>query len=160
MFQAGVVKKGQRIFWNSGCAAMGYDLPAAIGACLANNKKPVYCITGDGSIMMNLQELQTIKHYKLPIKIFILNNGGYRSLEMTQENYFKGDYIGCNKKSGVSFPKWKRIAEAFELRYYNYKDMPYQDITLENLRYNPSAFICEVEIGNAYTINPKWTNSL
>ena len=73
LFQAGIIKKDQRIFWNSGDASMGYDLPAAIGACFANDKKDVICLAGDGSIMMNLQELQTIKHYNLPIKIFVLN---------------------------------------------------------------------------------------
>ncbi len=112
MFQAGIVKKGQRIFWNSGCAAMGYCLPAAIGACIASGRE-VICITGDGSIMMNLQELQTIKHYKLPIKIYVLNNNGYRSLEQTQTNYFKGDFIGCNPQSGVSFPDFNKLAEVF-----------------------------------------------
>ncbi len=112
MFQAGIVKKGQRIFWNSGCASMGYDLPASIGACVASGK-PVICITGDGSIMMNLQELQTIVHYKLPIKIYVLNNNGYRSLEQTQTNYFKGDFIGCNPQSGVSFPDFNKLAEVF-----------------------------------------------
>ncbi len=154
MFQAGIVKKGQRIFWNSGTAAMGYDLPAAIGACLANNNQPVYCITGDGSIMMNLQELQTIKHYGLPIKIFVLNNSGYRSLEMTQENYFKGDYIGCNKQSGVSFPEWKKVAETFDLKYYN----GYEE--LSQMIYYPYSLLCEISIGNSYIINPKFTNSL
>lgn len=112
MFQAGIVKKGQRIFWNSGCSAMGYDLPAAIGACIASGK-PVICITGDGSIMMNLQELQTIKHYKLPIKIYVLNNNGYRSIELTQTNYFDGDFIGCNSQSGVSFPDFNKLGEVF-----------------------------------------------
>lgn len=154
MFQAGIVKKGQRIFWNSGTAAMGYDLPAAIGACFANNKRPVYCITGDGSIMMNLQELQTIEHYDLPIKIFVLNNAGYRSLEMTQENYFKSDYIGCNKQSGVSFPEWKKVARTFNLKYYN----GYEE--LEQMIYSPYSLLCEVSIGNSYIINPKFTNSL
>ncbi len=112
MFQAGIVKKGQRYIWNSGCAAMGYDLPAAIGAAVASGK-PVICITGDGSIMMNLQELQTISHYKLPIKIYILDNKGYRSLELTQTNYFEKDFIGCNKDSGVSFPDFNKLAEVF-----------------------------------------------
>ena len=135
MFQAGIVKRGQRIFWNSGCSAMGYDLPAAIGACFASGKE-VICITGDGSIMMNLQELQTIKHYNLPIKIYILNNNGYRSLELTQTNYFNSDFIGCNPQSGVSFPDFKKLGEVFGV-----------DITV-------------VDIGNDYVFSPKFTNSL
>ena len=135
MFQAGIVKKGQRIFWNSGCAAMGYGLPASIGACLASGRT-VICITGDGSIMLNLQELQTIRHYKLPIKIYILSNSGYRSLELTQLKYFDGDFIGCNKESGVSFPDFKKLAEVFGV-----------DITV-------------VDIGNEYVFAPKFTDSL
>ena len=153
MFQAGIVKKGQRIFWNSGCAAMGYDLPAAIGACFASGRE-VYCITGDGSIQMNLQELQTIKHHQLPIKIFVLNNGGYRSLEMTQDKYFKGDYIGCNKQSGISFPDFEKVAELYDLKYYNGYER------LEEMIYYPGSLLCEVHIGNSYIINPKFTNSL
>ena len=109
MHQAGIVKKGQRIFWNSGTASMGYALPAAIGACFASGRE-VICIEGDGSLMMNLQELQTIKHYNLPIKLFILNNGGYHSIQETQENYFNSDYIGCTKED-VSFPDFKRLSD-------------------------------------------------
>ena len=99
----GKVKTGQRFIWNSGCASMGYALPASIGACLAVNRD-VICITGDGSIQMNLQELQTIKHHNLPVKIFILNNHGYSSIKLTQTNFFDGDFIGCNEASGISFP--------------------------------------------------------
>jgi len=153
MFQAGIVKKGQRIFWNSGCAAMGYDLPASIGACFASGRE-VYCITGDGSIQMNLQELQTIKYHNLPIKIFVLNNNGYRSLEMTQDNYFKGDYIGCNEQSGISFPSFEGLAELYDLKYYNGYER------LEEMIYYPGGLLCEVGIGNSYIINPKFTNSL
>src|SRR4029078_10420435 len=73
-FQAAYIRKGQRLYTNSGCASMGYDLPAAIGACFAADRKRVVCIAGDGSIQMNLQELQTIVTHGLPIKIFVLNN--------------------------------------------------------------------------------------
>lgn len=145
MFQAGIVKKGQRIFWNSGTAAMGYDLPAAIGAHFACGRE-VYCITGDGSIQMNLQELQTIKHHNLPIKIFVLNNGGYRSLELTQENYFKSDYIGCNNQSGISFPDFKKVADLYGLKYYNGYEK------LDEILYYPYGLLCEVHIGNSYKI--------
>jgi len=151
MFQAGIVKNGQRIFWNSGCASMGYDLPAAIGACFANGKKEVICITGDGSIQMNIQELQTISHHNLPIKIFVLNNGGYRSIEMTQQNYFNSDFIGCNAASGVSFPDFAKIAFAYDIKYFHGTEA-----IREVLDYKGSA-LCEVEIGNDYIIEPKWT---
>ncbi|MFH1620274.1 MAG: thiamine pyrophosphate-binding protein [bacterium] len=115
LFQAGIVKKGQRIFWNSGCASMGYDLPAAIGACFGSGKKEVVCLAGDGSIMMNLQELATVLHYKLPVKIFVLNNEGYISIKQTQENFFESRYVACDSKSGVGFPDFVKVAGAFGL---------------------------------------------
>ena len=87
LFQAGAVK-GQRILMNSGNASMGYDLPCAIGACVASNRTNTVCLAGDGSIMMNLQELQTIKQHNLPIKIFGFNNSGYISIKQTQSKFF------------------------------------------------------------------------
>src|SRR3989344_4688364 len=117
LFQAGIVKKGQRIFWNSGCAAMGYDLPASIGAALARNQD-VICLAGDGSIQMNLQELQTVKHYNLPVKIFVLNNQGYHSIRMTQMTFFDGNFIGCNAECGVSFPDNSKLADLYGLKYF------------------------------------------
>ncbi|MCP4648786.1 MAG: hypothetical protein GY853_01720 [PVC group bacterium] len=116
MFQEGVVKKGQRIFWNSGCAAMGYALPAAIGAHYASGKE-VICIEGDGSLMFNLQELQTIDHHELPIKLFVFNNGGYHSIKETQDVFFKGDYHG-SALGDVSFPDWEEVAETFNFPYF------------------------------------------
>jgi acetolactate synthase-1/2/3 large subunit len=101
-FQTARLKPGQRLWTNSGCATMGYDLPAAIGACMGSGGKPIVCLAGDGSIMMNLQELQTIAGNKLPIKIFILNNNGYVSIFQTHRNFFNGVEIGGGPKSGVS----------------------------------------------------------
>jgi acetolactate synthase-1/2/3 large subunit len=112
-FQAATLQKGQRLFSNSGCASMGHDLPAAIGAAVAHGKR-VICLAGDGSIMMNLQELQTVAHYRLPIVIFVLNNGGYLSIRTTQANFF-GQLIGEGEQSGVSFPNFVKLAEAHGL---------------------------------------------
>lgn len=116
-FQVANLKPGQRLFTNSGCASMGYDLPAAIGACKAAGGQPVVCLAGDGSIMMNLQELQTISGNRLPVKIFILNNKGYVSIFQTQRNFFKGDEVGAGPNSGVSLPSFERLSAAFELPY-------------------------------------------
>ena len=116
-FQTAELKPGQRLWTNSGCAAMGYDLPGAIGACKASGNKPVVCLAGDGSIMMNLQELQTIVGNKLPIKIFILNNSGYVSIFQSQRNFFAGVEVGGGPKSGVTFPDFGRLSEAFGLPY-------------------------------------------
>lgn len=116
-FQAAVVKPGQRLFHNSGCASMGYELPAAIGAFHATNN-PIKCIAGDGSIMMNLQELAVIGGYKYPIGIYLLNNKGYHSIRQTQNNYFPGNLIGCGVESGLPFPDFQSLCEAFGLAYF------------------------------------------
>ena len=113
------LKDGQRFIFNSGCASMGYDLPASIGACFAKDNNETYCITGDGSIQMNLQELQTIVFHKLPIKIFIINNSGYHSMRLTQRGLFKEfTTVGVGPESGdLSFPEMCRIAEAYRIPY-------------------------------------------
>ncbi len=100
-FQAGRIKKGQRVIWNSGCASMGYDLPASIGAVVAKGSD-VICLAGDGSLQMNIQELMTMVYKQLPIKLFYLNNDGYISMKQTQDNFF-GRRIGADKDSGVAF---------------------------------------------------------
>jgi len=106
----------QRLFTSSGLAAMGFGLPGAIGASFANLKKKIVCITGDGGFMFNIQELQTIKHHKLPIKIFVLENKGYLTMQLMQKKNFK-KLTGSDVKSGISFPKIKNIAKSFGLDY-------------------------------------------
>jgi len=107
------LKNGQRHLVNSGCAAMGYGLPAAIGACFANNRKRVICFEGDGSIQLNIQELQTLVHHQIPVKIFIFNNQGYLSIRTTQMNFFNGNLVGEGPESGVSFPDMMKVATAY-----------------------------------------------
>ena len=116
-FQAARLKLGQRLWTNSGCASMGYELPAAIGACKSSGNQSTVCLAGDGSIMMNLQELQTIVHSQLPIKIFLLNNSGYVSIFQTHRNFFAGVEVGAGPKSGVSFPSFEKLSNAFGLAY-------------------------------------------
>lgn len=116
-FQAAALKLGQRLFSNSGSASMGYDLPAAIGAYYGaisarGQQGRVICLAGDGSIMMNIQELQTIAYHRLPIKIFVLNNNGYLSIR-TSQNAFFGRVAGESPASGVSFPDFVQLARAF-----------------------------------------------
>jgi acetolactate synthase-1/2/3 large subunit len=113
-FQAGALKEGQRLFSNSGCASMGYDLPAAIGAALAAPDRPVICLAGDGSLQMNVQEMATVAHHRLGIKLFVLNNGGYLSIRSTQNNFFKL-LVGEGPQSGVSFPDYAALARAYGL---------------------------------------------
>jgi len=116
-FQAMKMKEKQRLYTNSGCAAMGYDIPAAIGACFASGKQKIVCLAGDGSLQLNIQELQTIVHHHLPIKIFVLNNNGYVSIRQTQENFFGLPLVGCDPKSGVTFPDMERIAAAYGIPF-------------------------------------------
>lgn len=113
-FQSAIIKKGQRLYHNSGCASMGYELPAAIGAYHATKKK-IFCIAGDGSIMMNIQDLATISSGSLPIIIFILENEGYHSIRQTQENFFPGRSVGCGSDSGLNFPDFKSLGEGFKI---------------------------------------------
>lgn len=116
-FQAAHLKKGQRLYTNSGCASMGYDLPGAVGASVAMSKRRIVCLAGDGSIQMNLQELQTIVTHQLPIKIFVLNNRGYHSIRQTQQNFFPDNIVGCGTESGLSFPSFEKIAHAWEISF-------------------------------------------
>jgi len=111
-FQALRIQRGMRLIGNSGTASMGYDLPAAIGACVASGHR-VICFAGEGSIQMNLQELETIAFNRLPVKVFIFDNGGYLSIRQTQDNMFGGHYVGEGPRSGVGFPDMIRIAEAY-----------------------------------------------
>ncbi len=115
IFQAANLKPGQRLYTNSGCASMGYDLPAAVGAFHAAGGRRIICLAGDGSIMMNLQELQTIVGQKLPVKIFVLNNDGYHSIRQSQQNHFPDNIVGCGPDSGLSFPNFAKLAAGFDL---------------------------------------------
>ena len=119
--QAYVIQKGSRMANNSAIASMGYGLPAAIGTCIGGGRKNTICLEGDGSIMMNLQELQTILTNNLPIKIFLINNNGYHSIRITQTNLFKEHCkIGIGPESNdLSFPEFKKLAEAFGYKYYS-----------------------------------------
>jgi len=119
--QAYVIKKGSRMANNSAVASMGYGLPAAIGTCIGGGRKETVCLEGDGSIMMNLQELQTIITNKLPIKLFLINNNGYHSIRITQNNLFSNHCkVGIGEESGdLSFPEFKKIADAFGYPYYS-----------------------------------------
>lgn len=114
--QIGVKCAKQRVLTNYTCGSMGYDLPAAIGAAVAAKKK-IYCITGDGSVMMNLQELQTIVQNDLPVNLVVFSNDGYGAIRQTSKNFFQGAYIGCTPDSGVSFPEFAKVADTFGFDY-------------------------------------------
>jgi len=113
------LKKDQRLITNTGCAPMGYGLPAAIGAAI---KHKIVCLEGDGSLHLNVQELQTVKHYNLPIKLILLNNDGYLSIKISQKTFFKGKYVASEKSSGVSFPNFEKLINAYEIPYHSIKN--------------------------------------
>lgn len=115
--QYGVNEKEQRVLVNYNCGSMGDDLPEAIGAVVGSGHA-VYCVTGDGSIMMNLQELQTIVYNQLPVKVIVFNNEGYGAIRTTCANFFEGVNAGCDEESGISFPSFEKIAKAFGMNYF------------------------------------------
>ena len=155
MHQAGFVKFGERIFWNSGDASMGYDLPAAVGAYFAAPDRRIVCLAGDGSIMMNLQELQTVAHNKIPLKIFVIANGAYASIKQTQRNFFNGRMTGSNPESGVSAPDFVKVAEAFGLKGVRISKASEMGKTVREVLDSPEAVVCEVECATDYAFSPK-----
>jgi len=135
--------KKQRYITSGAQADMGFTLPAAIGACIAANK-PVIGITGDGSFQLNIQELQTIKHYNLPVKLIVWNNNGYLSIRATQNKFFDGRRIGTDLESGVSFPEVGKIASAYELPYVKINNVAELREKLADVIAASGPVICEV----------------
>lgn len=115
--QAFKPKDRQRVFHAKGMAAMGFGMPSAIGASVALNNKMAITFVGDGGFQLNIQELQTMVHHQLPIKIFVVNNDGYHAIRVTQENYFENRYVGSTAESGVSLPSLKKIADAYGMHH-------------------------------------------
>lgn len=135
------LKKNQRLITNTGCAPMGYGLPAAIGASTNHN---ILCIEGDGSLHLNVHELQTMKHYNLPIKLLLLNNDGYLSIKITQDSFFNSKYVASEKNSGVTFPEFKKIFEAYNLPYFSIKNHDEIDQVLNNFFTTDGPCVCEI----------------
>ena len=151
--QCGIKKEGQRLWGNTNCGTMGYDLPAAIGAAAASGRD-VCCITGDGSIQMNIQELQTIVHNKLPVKIFIHANGGYFAIVQTQENFF-GRLSGCTASSGISMPDFEGIAQAYRMPYYHIRNHEDVMCLLPEILHEEGCCICEIDSDTMQPIEPR-----
>jgi len=142
--QAVIIRKGMRYITSGGFATMGYSLPASIGLSAALGNKRIMCINGDGSFQQNIQELQTIVHYKFPIKIFVLNNDGYLSIRFTQERYFDKRLIGESAKSGVSFPDAKKIAKAYGIKFVRVSQNSKLDSVLDKVISYDGPVICEI----------------
>lgn len=154
-FQASKIKQGQRMFTNSGCAAMGYGLPAALGVAVSDNSRRTVCVDGDGSVMMNIQELATIAQNNLNIKLIILNNNGYHSIRQTQTNLFQPPFIGIDEKSGVGFPDFEILAKAFGIKYYKTDSEENCDSVLEEFLNSEGPCICEAVVDPTQNFAPK-----
>ena len=155
LLQAFEFKKGQRLFSAFNNTPMGYALPASIGASFAINKKPVICITGDGGLQMNIQELATVIRHKLPIKIFLFNNHGYSMIRQTQDQWFCSKYEASTIEGGLAFPDFIKVAKA-----YGYKTV---DISRagqirqgikETLR-SRGPVLCNIEIRPGHSVSPQ-----
>lgn len=138
------IKPGMRYITSGGLATMGYSLPASIGISIALHNARVICITGDGSFQQNIQELQSIIHYKLPIKIFVLNNKGYLSIRFMQKRYFNNRLIGEGPDSGVSFPDIKKIARAYGIKFARLRQNKDLGGILDSILNSRFSFLCEV----------------
>lgn len=154
-FQTMIVKKNQRLFTNSGCASMGYGLPAALGAAVARRGERVICLDGDGSIQMNIQELQTIVHNQLNMKIFWLNNDGYHSIRQTQTNIFNSRFCGVNGSSGISFPSAEKIAHAYGIEFVRIDALAIMEESIKRVLQSSNPVICEVVLDPAQGFEPK-----
>ena len=138
------IKQGMRYITSGGLATMGFGIPASIGASIAAGKRRVMCITGDGSFQQNIQELQTIIHHELPIKIFVINNEGYLSIRATQGKFFDGRMMGEGCTSGVTFPNLERITRAYQIPFYKVINTENADMAIEATIKTKGPIICEV----------------
>jgi len=149
------LKAGQRMMTTTGLGEMGYGLPAAIGASFARDKGEVMCLNCDGGMMMNLQELQTIAHHQLPIKLFIFNNDGYLMIKHTQKNLFKGAYSGSDRASGVSCPDFAKVAAAFEFPYFLISTWEDFETVLPQVQAATGPVVCELMMDPEQNSLPK-----
>jgi acetolactate synthase-1/2/3 large subunit len=138
------IRAGQRLMTSTGLGEMGYGLPAAVGASFARDKGEVLCLNCDGGMMMNLQELQTIVHHQLPIKIIIFNNDGYLMIKHTQKNLFAGRYVAATKASGVSCPNFSALAQAFGMPAFQIKTWADVETIIPQVLAHMGPVICEV----------------
>ena len=152
--QAINLKKGQRHITTGGTATMGFTLPAAIGVAIANNSKPVLAITGEGSFMQNLQELEVLKYHSLNIKLFVMDNGGYFSIHQTQKKFFNGNYVGESEQSGLSFTDIEKLACAFGVAYYKLETIQQCEEKLEEILNRKGPVLIEVRVTENMEVIP------
>lgn len=159
-FQAMQIQRDQRLFTNSGCAAMGYGFPAAIGCAVAEHGDRVICVDGDGSFQMNLQELQTVVYNKLNLKIFLLNNNGYHSIRQTQTNLFEPPLVGVCEGNGLSFPDMEKMAYAYGIPYVRISRADETAELVEKVLQMTGPVLCEVLIDPEQNFAPKLSSKV
>lgn len=148
-----------RLFTSSATCSMGFGLPGAIGAYFADPTKDIILIAGDGGLQMNIQELQTINHYKIPIKIFLLNNNGYLAISLMQDNLFKGNYIGSNPESGVSNPDFIKLASAYGFKVYSVNNNTELEENIDLILNDNGPVFCEIKMVENQLLIPRVQSS-
>jgi acetolactate synthase-1/2/3 large subunit len=154
-FQAFVTKRAQTIRSNHGLGSMGFEIPSAIGMCIANGGKDVVCFAGDGGMQLNIQELAVISNRKMPIKIFVVNNNGYTSIRNMQNGHFKGNHVGCDESSGLCLPECEKLATAYGIKYINISSLPELDAKVKTALAEPQAVLCEVFVKGDCIVTPR-----
>ena len=154
-YQALKVKKGQKIKNAAGLGSMGFGLPYALGACIANDKQRTILINGDGAFQLNIQELATIVQQNLPIKIFIWNNSGYASIMGTQRNFFEGNYVASNNESKLYLPDIVAVAKAYGLKTFKLDAISEIEETIKNVLNTEGTVLCEVKVSPTQITSPR-----
>lgn len=152
------VKENQRVIISGALGAMGYALPASIGACIAFPKKNIICLTGDGSMQTNVQELQTLSQYNLNCKIIVINNKGYASIRNTQASFLDGHIAASSEDTGVTMPNWEKIASAYSLKYYKIATEDLLASTFSNILSEVGPLFCEIVISDNVVMMPAVTS--
>lgn len=152
------LRDGQRYIVNSGCAAMGYGLPAAVGACFAREGGRVVCLEGDGSIQLNIQELATAAYHRLPLRVFVFSNGGYLSIRTTQRSFFEGRLVGEGDGSGVGLPDYGRVADAYGIAAFVIRDHAELERVLQAVLAADGPALCDVRMDPEQTFIPRVTS--
>jgi acetolactate synthase-1/2/3 large subunit len=149
------IKNGQRLISTLGNSPMGYAFPAAIGASLALGKKSIICIDGDGGFQLNIQELQTVFNYQLPIKMFVINNRSMGIIKQFQDLYFDSRYIASSPAGGYTSPDFVKVAEAYGIKAVTIKQLDSAQEKIREVLNNPGPILCDVWIDEDQKINPK-----
>lgn len=154
------VKKGQRLFSTGGLGAMGFGIPASLGGCIASGKRRTICVEGDGSFQLNIQELETVVRLNLPIKYFVLNNGGFASVRATQRNHFKGHLVGCDTSSGLSLPDIVKVAAAYGIQVSRILSHVGLREGVRAVLETRGPVVCEVKVAPDQSIGPRVSSAV